>query len=50
MKQLLKRYRGIFRTSENLGYYSSTDYQRADKKFLKYALVNGIAPDSRGRK
>jgi len=50
MKQLLNRYRGIFRTPENLDYYSSRDYQIAEKKFLKYALLNGIGLDSMGRK
>jgi hypothetical protein len=50
IKQLLNRYRDIFRTSENLDYYSSGDYQIAEKKFLKYALLNGINIDSRGGK
>jgi len=50
MKQLLNHYRGIFRTPENLDYYLSRDYQIAEKKFLKYALLNGIGLDSMGRK
>jgi len=50
MKQLLNRYRDIFRTPENVGYYSSRDYQIAEKKFLKYALLNGIDLDSMGRR
>ena len=50
IKQLLNRYRLIFRTPENLDYYSSGDYQIAEKKFLKYALLNGIGLDSMGSK
>lgn len=50
IKQLLNRYRDIFRTPENVDYYSSRDYQIAEKKFLKYALLNGIDLDSRGRR
>jgi hypothetical protein len=50
IKQLLNRYRDIFRTRENVNYYSIRDYQVAEKKFLKHALLNGIGLDSRGRK
>ena len=49
-EQLLNRYRVIFRTPENVDYYSSRDYQIAEKKFLKYALLNGIDSDSMGRR
>jgi hypothetical protein len=50
IKQLLNRYRDIFRTPENVDYYSSGDYQIAEKKFLKYALLNGIGLDSMERR
>ncbi|MBW1861607.1 MAG: hypothetical protein JRJ02_04445 [Deltaproteobacteria bacterium] len=36
---LLKKYREIFRTPENLNHYSKTDYKIAERKFLKYALL-----------
>lgn len=35
---LLRAYRALFRTSENLDHYSETDYRNAERKFLKYAL------------
>jgi hypothetical protein len=35
---LLRAYKAIFRTSENLDHYSETDYRIAERKFLKYAL------------
>lgn len=41
LKLLLRKYRKIFRISENLDYYSEKDYQAAERKFLKYALVQG---------
>lgn len=41
LKLLLKKYRKIFRIPENLDYYSEKDYQMAERKFLKYALVQG---------
>ena len=39
IKVLLKKYRGIFRIPENLNYYSEVDYKIAEKKFIKYALI-----------
>jgi hypothetical protein len=43
LELLLQRYRRIFRIPENLNHYSKTDYQIAEKKFLKYVLArNGI--------
>jgi hypothetical protein len=35
---LLKKYRKLFRTPENFDHYSETDFRRAERKFLKYAL------------
>ena len=35
---LLRAYRALFRTSENLDHYSERDYRKAERKFLKYAL------------
>ena len=39
---LVKRYKEAFRISENLNYYSESDYQDAERKFLKYALTGRI--------
>ena len=39
MKQLLNHYVNIFKIPENLDYYSSRDYETAERKFLKYALL-----------
>jgi len=36
---LVKRYKKLFQTPENLRYYSKTDYKTAEKKFLYYALL-----------
>ena len=36
---LLKGYRNVFRVPENLEHYSKTDYEIAERKFLKYALL-----------
>lgn len=40
LEHLLQRYKRIFRTPENLNYYSKQDFKTAEKKFLKYALTN----------
>lgn len=41
LKMLLKKYKTIFRIPENLNYYSKEDYQIAEKKFIKFALIEG---------
>ena len=41
LKRLITQYRKIFRVPENLNHYSKEDYQEAERKFLKYALVGG---------
>jgi len=41
LKLLLRKYKKIFRIPENLNYYSEKDFQEAERKFLKYALVGG---------
>jgi hypothetical protein len=41
IKSLVKKYRAIFEIPENLNYYSEADYKRAEKKFLKYAMLQG---------
>ena len=39
IKQLVSYYRDLFRTPENLNYYSARDYKIAEKRFLKYAVL-----------
>jgi hypothetical protein len=36
---LLKRYRKVFRIPENLNHYSKKDYEIAERKFIKYVLM-----------
>ncbi len=36
---LLKKYRDIFGIPENQKYYSERDYEAAERKLLKYALL-----------
>jgi hypothetical protein len=38
---LLKKYRSLFQIPENLNYYSRADFKIAEKKFLKFALMEG---------
>ncbi len=37
---LLKQYRSIFQTPENLEHYSENDYEIAERKFLIWCLAN----------
>lgn len=41
IRLILKRYRDAFRIPENLNYYSEEDYQAAERKFVKFALLQG---------
>ena len=38
IKSLIRLYKSIFRTPENLNHYSERDYRKAERKFLKLAL------------
>ncbi|MEZ4527144.1 MAG: hypothetical protein R2941_14595 [Desulfobacterales bacterium] len=42
MELLVSRYRRTFRIPENLNHYSGEDYRNAERKFLKYAIDNGL--------
>ena len=42
IKKLTQKYRTIFRVPENLNHYSKQDFHVAERKFLKYALEDGI--------
>ena len=38
---LIKKYKEIFRTPENLFHYTEEDYRSAERRFLKWALEGG---------
>ena len=38
IESLVRLYKNIFRSPENLNHYSKKDYRKAERKFLKYAL------------
>ena len=40
---LLNKYRKIFRTPENLDYYTKEDFKTAERKFLKWVLAGGAS-------
>ena len=42
IKKLTQKYRTLFRIPENLNHYSKQDFHVAERKFLKYALEDGI--------
>jgi hypothetical protein len=41
IQRLIEYYSRVFRTGENLDYYSPEDYRIAERKFVKYVL-NGL--------
>jgi hypothetical protein len=41
IQRILKRYKTCFRVPENLNFYSRKDLIAAERKFLKYAIMNG---------
>lgn len=41
LQRLIDRHRKVFRTPENINYYSTEDFLAAERKFLKFALLNG---------
>jgi len=40
LKQLVKQCHLVFQRVENTQYYSADDYQAAERKFVKYCLLN----------
>ncbi len=42
MERLISRYRRTFRIPENLNHYSGGDYRSAERRFVKYAIQNGL--------
>ncbi len=47
IEKLAEKYRNIFRIPENINHYSEKDFQVAERKFLKFALLNGNFPQRR---
>ena len=41
IQRIVNRYRTHFRVPENLNFYSREDLIAAERKFLKYAIING---------
>ena len=44
IQSLLQKYKKIFRTPENVHYYSENTYKIAERKFLQYALIGCKTP------
>lgn len=40
---IINKYRKIFRTPENLDYYTKEDLKTAERKFLKWVLAEGAS-------
>ncbi len=40
---IINKYRKIFRTPENLDYYTKEDFKTAERKFLKWVLAGGAS-------
>jgi hypothetical protein len=41
IQRIVKKYKQRFRIPENLNFYSKEDYLNAERKFLKFVLMNG---------
>jgi hypothetical protein len=41
IQRIVKRYKTHFRVPENLNFYSREDLIAAERKFLKFAIMNG---------
>jgi len=39
IRNLLRHYKAVFRTPENLNHYTQADFRAAEKKFLKFVLL-----------
>jgi hypothetical protein len=46
-KRLVNKYKNNFRIPENINHYSEEDYQRAEKKYLRFCLTTGMCEDRR---
>ncbi len=41
IKALIKKYKKSFQIPENLNHYSQKDYKKAERAFIKQALIDG---------
>ena len=41
LRRLIDKHRKLFRIPENLDFYSKEDFLAAERKYLKFALLNG---------
>jgi hypothetical protein len=41
IQRIIKTYKARFRIPENLNFYSRKDFIVAERKFLKFAIING---------
>lgn len=48
IKLMIQKYRKAFRVRENLDFYSEEDFIVAERKFLKYALLQGESATKSG--
>ena len=49
LRNLLRHYKAVFRTPENLNHYTQSDLRAAEKKFLKYVLLGHDSPKAERR-
>jgi hypothetical protein len=42
IKLFLQRHRAEYRIQENIDHYPESDYKKAERRFLKYAVEQGI--------
>ena len=41
IQRIVNRYKALFRIPENLNFYTPEDFLNAERKFLKFAIMNG---------
>ena len=41
IQRIVNRYKALFRIPENLNFYAPEDLLTAERKFLKFAIMNG---------
>ncbi len=41
IQRIVNRYKALFRIPENLNFYAPEDLLNAERKFLKFAIMNG---------
>ena len=48
IKLMIRKYRKAFRVRENLDFYSEEDFMIAERKFLKFVLLQGESAKKSG--